>query len=115
MQKSEWLLTNEEIEEIRNEAGVRRLSSAPEEEKQLRIVSFAQDAKTKRKLVEWIGSLGSYLHEPAAETMAIPSSAWKGLCEELGIRKNGSGERAGKALTPEGCLRGQHCTPCASG
>jgi len=96
MRRSEWLLTNEEIEGIRKEAGIRFLNPALEEERYLRIVSFVQDAKTIRKLVEWLDSMGSYLHEPTAEALAIPSSAWKGLCDELGIRKNGNGERTGK-------------------
>jgi len=77
-----WLLTNKEIRDIVAEDGCNYVK---DERVKFQIVALAQDAKTKRKLVEWITSMGAYSANSAGSTFGVPKDEWQTLREELGL------------------------------
>ena len=82
MAKDRWVLTNKELKDI---VGEDRWDYALDSEKEFEMVAVVQDAKTKRKLVEWISSMGDYA--PDADTFKIPKDDWQALREELGLEE----------------------------
>ena len=82
MATDRWLLTNKEISVVVGEDGY---NYAKDEGLKFQIVALAQDAKTKRKLVEWISSLGAYSGNSAGSTFGVPKDEWQALREEVGL------------------------------
>ena len=82
MTEDAWLLTDEEIKDI---IGERPRDYAVDAKGNLKILALIQDAKTKRKLIEWIASLGDYSLESPVNTFRIPEDEWEALRRELGI------------------------------
>jgi len=82
MAKDRWVLTNKELKDI---VGEGRWDYALNSRKEFEMVAVVQDAKTKRKLVEWLSSMGDYA--PDADTFKIPKDDWQALREELGLEE----------------------------
>ncbi len=80
MSEDRWVLTNKEIKDI---VGEDQRDYASDSRKEFEMVAVMQDAKTKRKLVEWITSIGEYA--PDADTFRVPKDDWQALREELGL------------------------------
>jgi len=84
MEQCTWLLTDEEIKQV--------IAESPwdcnhDGRSELGMVAFMQDAKTKRKLVEWIASMGEYQDNPPSDTFSIPKPMWNALCQEVGAQR----------------------------
>ena len=82
MAEYEWLLTNDEIRDVfegdqRNYA----INGGGE----LKMLSLVQDAKTKRKLTEWIDLMGDYSQSSSENAFTIPKDKWASLCKEFGL------------------------------
>lgn len=71
---SDWLLTNEEIG---------RAHGYPDGN-HLRRIAEAQDAKTRRKLVEWVEE-HSYQQFRGDMDLHLNYLEWQSLCEEVGL------------------------------
>ncbi|MEA3443024.1 MAG: hypothetical protein U9R04_06140 [Chloroflexota bacterium] len=84
MEQCTWLLTDEEIKQITAEIP---WDSSHDGRSELGMVTFMQDAKTKRKLVEWIASMGQYQEGPSSDTFSIPKPIWNALCQEVGAQR----------------------------
>ncbi len=82
MATDRWLLTHKEIRDIVGEDGCNYVE---DERVKLQILALAQDAKTKRKLVEWITSMGAYSANSAESTFGVPKDEWQALQEEVGL------------------------------
>ncbi len=76
-----WILTDKEIRGIVGEDQQDYAAGS----KEVELVAVVQDAKTKRKLVEWISSMGGYA--PDAGTFKIPKGDWQALREEVGLEE----------------------------
>jgi hypothetical protein len=85
MAKDRWVLTNKELKDI---VGEDRWDYALDSKKEFEMVAVVQDAKTKRKLVEWLSSMGDYA--PDVDTFKIPKGAWQALREEVGLEEKQS-------------------------
>jgi hypothetical protein len=94
MTNDRWILTNKEI---RNIAGEDQWDYASDSRKEFEMIAVVQDAKTKRKLVEWITSMGGYA--PDADTFKIPKGDWQALREELGLEEQQSAGLEGESAT----------------
>ena len=93
MTNDRWLLTNKEIKDI---VGEDQWDYALDREEEFEMVAVVQDAKTKRKLVEWISSMGDYA--PDVDTFKIPKDDWQALREELELEEQqGAGLKEGSA------------------
>ncbi len=84
MPKDRWLLTNDEIRDI---VGEDQRNYVTDRRGEFEIVALVQDAKTKRKLVEWITSMGDYSPDFAENTFRISKDDWQALRIELGLEK----------------------------
>jgi len=82
MTEYEWLLTSEEIRDV-FEGDQRNYATNGSGE--LKILSLVQDAKTKRKLTEWIALMGDYSQGSSENAFTIPKDKWEALCKEFGL------------------------------
>ena len=82
MTEDRWVLTNKEIRDVVGEDLWNYVLDKGEE---FEMIAVVQDAKTKRKLVEWITSMGDYALDFPVNTLKIPKSDWQALREELGL------------------------------
>ena len=82
MATDRWLLTDKEIRDIVGEDGCNYVK---DEGVKSQIVALAQDAKTKRKLVEWITSMGAYSTNSSESNFGVPKDEWQALREEVGL------------------------------
>jgi len=79
-----WLLTYKEIRDI---VGGDRWNYATNRITEFEMVALVQDAKTKRKLVEWIASMGDYSPDFPVNTFKIPKGEWQALRKEVGLEE----------------------------
>ena len=84
MPEDRWLVTNKEIKDI---VGEHQWNYAIDGRGEIKMVALLQDAKTKRKLVEWIASMGDYSSGFPADSFRIPKEKWQALREEVGLGK----------------------------
>jgi len=84
MTDDRWVLTNKEIRDI---VGEDRWDYASDKREEFEMVALVQDAKTKRRLVEWIASMGDYSLDSPVNTFKIPEDEWRSLREEVGLDK----------------------------
>ena len=84
MANDRWILTNKEIRDI---VGKDQWDYASDKRGEFEMVAVVQDAKTKRKLVEWISSLGDYSSEVPVDTFKVPKGDWQALREEVGLEE----------------------------
>ena len=84
MAEDRWLLTNKEIRDI---VGEDQCNYAPDAIGEFKMVALVQDAKTKRKLVEWIASMGDYSLDFPVNTFRIPKDEWRALRKEVGLEE----------------------------
>ena len=82
MATDRWLLTNKEIRDV---VGEDQCNYAKDGRVEFHIVALAQDAKTKRKLVEWITSMGNYSRDFPESNFGVPKDEWQALREEVGL------------------------------
>ena len=82
MAKDRWLLRNEEIRDI---VGEDQRNYVTDRRGEFEVVALVQDAKTKRKLVEWITLMGDYSADFSVDTFGIPKDEWQALRRELGL------------------------------
>ena len=87
MSEDRWVLTNKELKDI---VGEDRWDYASDSRKEFEMVAVVQDAKTKRKLVDWISSMGDYSLDFTADTFRIPKGDWQALREEVGLEEQQS-------------------------
>jgi len=87
MTNDRWILTNKEIKDI---VGEDQWDYASDKREEFEMIAVVQDAKTKRKLVEWITSMGDYAPEVPADTFKVPKGDWQALREEVGLEKQRS-------------------------
>ena len=89
MAEDRWLLTNKEIRDI---VGEDQCNYATNRITEFEMVALVQDAKTKRKLVEWITSMSDYSTDFPANAFKIPKDKWQALRKEVGLDEwQGSG------------------------
>ena len=84
MAEDRWLLTNKEITDV---IGEDRWNCATDRTSELAMVALVQDAKTKRKLVEWITSMGDHSPDFSSNTIRIPKDDWQALRKEVGLEE----------------------------
>jgi len=82
--KDRWLLTNKEIGDI---VGEDQCNYATDAIGEFKMVALVQDAKTKRKLVEWVTSMGDYSTDFAENTFRISKDDWQALRKEVGLEE----------------------------
>ena len=82
MAEYEWLLTKDELREIFGEDQRNFTMNGSGE---FKILSLVQDAKTKRKLTEWISLMGDCSQVSPDNAFTIPRDKWEALCKEFGL------------------------------
>ena len=84
MTEDRWVLTNKEIRDVVGEDLWNYVLDKGEE---FEMIAVVQDAKTKRKLVEWITSMGDYALDFPVNTLKISKGDWQALRKEVGLEK----------------------------
>ena len=82
MAEDRWVLTSKEIRDI---VGEDQWNYASNRKEEFEMVAVVQDVKTKRKLVEWIASMGDYSSDFPVNTFRIPKDDWQALRKEVGL------------------------------
>jgi len=77
-----WMLMDEEMRDI---VGEDIWNYIMEKRVEFQTVAVMQDARTKRKLVEWIDSMGEYSLDFPVDIFKIPKHDWQALREEVGL------------------------------